>query len=281
MKIRYTDADFGYSLRSFTLQLQLICEAPERASELDEIAQRWLLTHSDESVFALVLTSEQLELRKVDEPKLGAIFVDWVSGAVAHRRKFGGGKGQSIAKAAGLNKGVTPTVLDGTAGLGRDAFVLASLGCKVQMVERHPVVAALLDDGLNRAKQDSEIGPWVSERVTLLHASSHDALDNLANDESFVRPDVVYLDPMYPHPENKKKSALVKKEMRVFQSLVGADNDADTLLAPALKLATKRVVVKRPDYAEWLAEQKPSMAIETKKNRFDVYVIAAMTESKI
>ncbi len=261
------------------MQLQLICEAPERASELDEIAKRWQLSHSDYSAFALVLTSEQLELRKVDEPKLGAIFVDWVSGAVAHRRKFGGGKGQSIAKAAGLNKGATPTVLDGTAGLGRDAFVLASLGCKVQMVERHPVVAALLDDGLNRAKQDSEIGSWVSERVTLLHASSHDALDNLANDESFVRPDVVYLDPMYPHPENKKKSALVKKEMRVFQSLVGADNDADALLAPALKLATKRVVVKRPDYAEWLAEQKPSMAIETKKNRFDVYVIAAMTEN--
>jgi len=259
------------------LQLQLICEAEERISELDEIATRWQLTHCDTSEFALVLTNERLELRKVDEPKLGAIYVDWVSGAVAHRRKFGGGKGQSIAKAAGLNKGATPTVLDGTAGLGRDAFVLASLGCKVQMVERHPVVAALLDDGLKRAKQDNEIGPWVSERVTLIHASSHDALDNLANDESFVRPDVVYLDPMYPHPENKKKTALVKKEMRVFQSLVGADNDADALLAPALKLATKRVVVKRPDYANWLANQKPSMAIETKKNRFDVYVIASMT----
>ncbi len=262
------------------MQLQLICEAPARASELDEIATRWKLTHSDESVLALVLTSEQLALRKVDDPKLGAICGDWVTGAVAHRRKFGGGKGQSIAKAAGLNKGATPTVLDGTAGLGRDAFVLASLGCKVQMVERHPVVAALLDDGLNRAKQDSEIGGWVSERVTLLHASSHDALNKLANDESFVRPDVVYLDPMYPHPENKKKSALVKKEMRVFQSLVGADNDADALLEPALQLATKRVVVKRPDYANWLAEQKPSMAIETKKNRFDVYVIAAMTGEK-
>jgi 16S rRNA (guanine1516-N2)-methyltransferase len=68
--------------------------------------------------------------------------------------------------------------------------------------------------------------------------------------------------------------------MRVFQSLVGADNDADALLEPALQLATKRVVVKRPDYANWLAEQKPSMAIETKKNRFDVYVIAAMTDEK-
>ncbi|MBL4829645.1 MAG: class I SAM-dependent methyltransferase [Aliivibrio sp.] len=259
------------------MQLSLICEASERQTELTALAERWGLSHSDESQFALVLTAQRLELRKLDEPKLGAIFVDLAGGAVAHRRKFGGGKGQAIAKAVGLNKGATPVVLDGTAGLGRDAFVLASLGCKVQMVERHPVVAALLDDGLARAKVDGEIGGWVSERMSLIHASSHDALNALVDNPDFVSPDVVYLDPMYPHPENKKKSALVKKEMRVFQSLVGADLDADDLLTPALALASKRVVVKRPDYAPWLAEQKPSMAIETKKNRFDVYVKAAMS----
>lgn len=240
------------------MQIQLICEHEPRQQQLLDLASRWGLTACQSSEFALVLTEERLELRKLDEPKLGAIFVDLAGGAVAHRRKFGGGKGQAIAKAAGLNKGATPTVLDGTAGLGRDAFVLASLGCKVQMVERHPVVAALLDDGLARAKQDEEIGEWVSERMSLLHASSLEALESLANDSQFERPDVVYLDPMYPHPENKKKSALVKKEMRVFQSLVGADTDADGLLEPALKLATKRVVVKRPDYANWLDEKKPT-----------------------
>ncbi|MEZ9576718.1 MULTISPECIES: class I SAM-dependent methyltransferase [unclassified Vibrio] len=259
------------------MQLQLICEDATQIDHLNDLATRWNLSHDESSDFALVLTSERLELRKVDEPKLGAIFVDLVGGAVGHRRKFGGGKGQAIAKAAGLNKGATPTILDGTAGLGRDAFVLASLGCKVQMVERHPVVAALLDDGLQRAQQDPDIGGWVSERMKLIHASSHDALDKLSNDPNFEQPDVVYLDPMYPHPENKKKSALVKKEMRVFQSLVGADLDADGLFEPAMKLASKRVVVKRPDYAAWLDEQKPSMAIETKKNRFDVYVKASMT----
>ncbi|MFA0055532.1 MULTISPECIES: class I SAM-dependent methyltransferase [Vibrio] len=259
------------------MQLQLICEDATQIDHLNDLATRWNLSHDENSDFALVLTSERLELRKVDEPKLGAIFVDLVGGAVGHRRKFGGGKGQAIAKAAGLNKGATPTILDGTAGLGRDAFVLASLGCKVQMVERHPVVAALLDDGLQRAQQDPDIGGWVTERMKLIHASSHDALDKLSDDPNFAQPDVVYLDPMYPHPENKKKSALVKKEMRVFQSLVGADMDADALLQPALKLASKRVVVKRPDYAAWLGEQKPSMAIETKKNRFDVYVKASMT----
>ncbi|KLV01364.1 class I SAM-dependent methyltransferase [Photobacterium aphoticum] len=255
------------------MQLALICDNPERQPVLDQLAARWGLQHDPDSLFALVLTDERLELHKRDEPKLGAVYVDLVSGAAAHRRKFGGGRGQAIAKAVGLKGGVSPTVVDGTAGLGRDAFVLASLGCKVQMVERHPVVAALLDDGLTRAKADPEIGSWISERMSLLHASSHDALDQLAADPDFVAPDVVYLDPMYPH---KKKSALVKKEMRVFQTLVGADHDADALLAPALQLATKRVVVKRPDYAECLADKTPSTVIETKKNRFDVYVNAAM-----
>ncbi|MDD1783530.1 class I SAM-dependent methyltransferase [Enterovibrio sp. ZSDZ35] len=255
------------------MQIALTCEAPSRAATLAALADRWGLTHDENATFALVLTDSQLELRKRDEPKLGAVYVDLIGGAVGHRRKFGGGKGQSIAKAVGLNKGATPSVLDATAGLGRDAFVLASLGCRVQMVERNPVVAALLDDGLERAKLDPEIGHWVSERMSMVHASSHDALAKLVDDGEVARPDVVYLDPMYPH---KKKSALVKKEMRVFQSLVGADLDADGLFEPAYALASKRVVVKRPDYAEFLAGKTPSAQIETKKNRFDVYVKAAM-----
>tara|TARA_B100001063_G_scaffold24619_1_gene18718 strand:+ start:438 stop:1154 length:717 start_codon:yes stop_codon:yes gene_type:complete len=218
--------------------------------------------------FSLHYDDKGLSLYKTDEPKLGAINVDFVTGAVAHRRKFGGGKGQSIAKAVGLNKGATPVVLDATAGLGRDGFVLASLGCKVILHERHPVVAALLYDGLQRAYNDSEIGPWMQQNMSLIFGSSHTLL---AQCDSV--PDVVYLDPMFPHRE---KSALVKKEMRVFQELVGGDTDADDLLEFAYPLASKRVVVKRPDYAPFLNDKTPSMQIKTKKNRFDVYVKAAM-----
>jgi hypothetical protein len=43
---------------------------------------------------------------------------------------------------------------------------------------------------------------------------------------------VVYLDPMFPH---KQKSALVKKEMRVFQSLVGPDLDVISVSAVRLE----------------------------------------------
>lgn len=258
------------------MQIALVCQSASREDELVKIAAKWGLVHDETAPFSLVLNDTCLALYKIDEPKLGGVYVDWVAGASAHRRKFGGGKGQSIAKAIGLTKGVIPTVIDATAGLGRDAFVLASLGCKVQMIERHPVVAALLDDGLTRAKNDLEIGAWVSERVSLLHASSLNVLlDNgLSLEKSeHTGADVIYLDPMYPH---KKKSALVKKEMRVFQTLVGTDEDADALLCPALSLAAKRVVVKRPQYADFLAGHTPSMQINTKKNRFDVYVKAAM-----
>jgi len=216
--------------------------------------------------FLLQVNDQYLELIKLDEPKLGAIKVDFVEGAVAHRRKFGGGRGQDIAKAIGLKHGFAPHVLDATAGLGRDSFLLASLGCQVTLMERMPIVAALLDDGLSRAQLNNEVAD-IATNMQLIHASSIDNM-NLAQ-----QPDIVYLDPMYPHRE---KSALVKKEMRVFQSLVGEDLDADNLLAPALKLAKYRVVVKRPNYAPPLADKKPSMSIKMKKNRFDVYVNLAI-----
>jgi 16S rRNA (guanine1516-N2)-methyltransferase len=250
--------------------IQIITSDPLFSNHIAELAKQWgfSLEPVVDAQFQLLYSDKGLELFKLDEPKLGAVYVDFAGGAVNHRRKFGGGKGQAIAKAVGLKSGVTPSVVDGTAGLGRDAFVLASLGCYVTMLERSPIVAALLDDGLKRAAKDPDIGDWITARLKLVFASSLSKLEDLG-----ISPDVVYLDPMYPH---KKKSALVKKEMRVFQSLVGADLDADGLFEPAMRVATKRVVVKRPDYAEYIANAEPSMAIETKKNRFDVYVKQAM-----
>ncbi len=251
-------------------RIQIITMEHSFSEYIAELANKWgfSLDPINDAQFQLVYSDKGLELFKLDEPKLGSVYVDFAGGAVNHRRKFGGGKGQSIAKAVGLKSGITPSVLDGTAGLGRDAFVLASLGCKVTMLERSPVVAALLEDGLKRAALDADIGDWVTTRLSLVFASSLSDLEKLN-----ISPDVVYLDPMYPH---KKKSALVKKEMRVFQSLVGADLDADGLFEPAMRVATKRVVVKRPSYADYISNTKPSMAIETKNNRFDVYIKKAM-----
>ncbi|NDL64585.1 16S rRNA (guanine(1516)-N(2))-methyltransferase RsmJ [Acerihabitans arboris] len=243
--------------------LSLRCEPGVDGARLAALAQRFGLADTASAVMELVLTPERLELRKRDEPKLGAIFVDFTGGVMAHRRRFGGGRGEAIARAVGVKGKTLPDVVDATAGLGRDAFVLASLGCRVRMFERHPVVAALLDDGLQRAYDDPEVGEWLRGRLTLVHGSSLTGLADLQ-----PRPDVVYLDPMFPH---RQKSALVKKEMRVFQSLVGADEDAGQLLAPARALATRRVVVKRPDYAPPLAAIAAQAHLTTKNHRFDIY----------
>lgn len=222
-----------------------------------------------QSPFALVRTGEQskqrLELHKLDEPKLGAIYVEFTRGVLAHRRKFGGGRGEAVAKAVGIKKDYLPSVIDATAGLGRDAFVLAALGCRVRLLERHPVVYLLLQDGLKRAYQDEEIGELLQQNMQLLSQTDLTELSPTRD-----QADVVYLDPMYPH---KSKSALVKKEMRVFQQLVGADLDGDLLLTPALALARKRVVVKRPDYAQFLDETPPHFSKETKNHRFDIYLV--------
>lgn len=228
--------------------------APFALGETDT-AQGWYLTLHDGA----------LVLRNADLPKQGDILVDFASGAATHRRKFGGGKAEGIAKAVGFNKKPGLTVIDATAGLGRDAFVLASLGAMVTLVERNPLVAALLADGLRRGARDPQTADWLPQRMQLVHLPALEALHSLP------APDVVFLDPMFPPRE---KSALVKKEMRAFHDVVGADDDADTLLAPALALAKHRVVVKRPGYAEFLAGKKPTMSIEGKNNRFDVYVNA-------
>lgn len=251
------------------MNICLLDETGTGDGALSVLAARWGLEQDGSHPMALVMTPHHLELRKRDEPKLGGIYVDFVSGAMAHRRKFGGGRGEAVVKAVGVKGRYFPDIVDATAGLGRDAFVLAAIGCTVRMMERHPVVAALLDDGLSRGYQDPEIGGWLRERLTLLHPSSLTALSDIS-----PRPQVVYLDPMFPH---RQKSALVKKEMRVFQSLVGSDSDADGLLLPARRLATTRVVVKRPDYAPPLAGVATPSAIVTKSHRFDIYPSTALS----
>ena len=203
-----------------------------------------------------------------DERQYGKpLSVDFVSGKAAHRRQFGGGRGQLVAKACGLTKGITPSVVDATAGLGRDAFVLASLGAPVLMIERVAAIAALLQDGLTRAAVAEETAA-IAARMCLRHGDAAEQLVALVAEAEFA-PQVIHLDPMFPHRE---KSALVKKEMRVFRELAGDDDDAPRLLAAALEVATHRVVVKRPRKAPPIAGPAPQHTLEGKTSRYDLYV---------
>ncbi|MEH6543391.1 MAG: class I SAM-dependent methyltransferase [Porticoccaceae bacterium] len=203
----------------------------------------------------------------------GSISCDFMGGKLRHRHRFGGGSGQAISRAIGVKSSFMPSVADLTAGLGADAFVLAGLGAKVTMVERHPVVAALLSSGINRALRygDDEDLLAAVKRMQLIRGDARDWLSSISASE---QPDVIYLDPMFP--ERNKKSAQVKKEMQVLQALVGKDDDIADLLDEALTKARYRVVVKRPRLSDPLADRKPSFSVTGKSTRFDVYALAKL-----
>lgn len=214
----------------------------------------------------LILDGQGLSLGESGKKAPKPVQVDFVGGKAAHRRQYGGGKSQLIAKAVGLKTGIKPRVLDATAGLGGDAFVLAGLGCEMLMMERHPVVAALLQDGLERALLNPEAAE-VASRMTLVPGNATRSMAQALTDTGFA-PQVIYLDPMFPARE---KSASVKKEMKLFHQLVGFDTDEAELLVTALELATHRVVVKRPRKAPAIDGIAPTYVLEGKSSRYDIY----------
>jgi len=213
----------------------------------------------------LIVNNQKISLQQTGKDAPNPIYVDFVSGAANHRRKFGGGKSQMLAKAVGLNKFKSPHILDATAGLGRDSFVLACLGCKIDMVERSKIVHTLLEDGLTRANNDEEVAK-ITNNMSLTCQDSYEYISSLTN-----KPDIIYLDPMFPERE---KSALVKKEMRIFKDILGTDEDSDKLLDAALTKSKHRVVIKRPRKSPHLLDKEPTYMLEGKANRFDIYVVS-------
>lgn len=216
---------------------------------------------------ALVLEPDGLGLYALDMPGSGPVRIDLGEGSLGFRVADNRARHEMVVKACGLLKATSPLqILDATAGLLRDACVLAAAGARVQVAERSPVIAELIEDGLKRAQGQAELADLLS-RIAFRPGDSLLLLHAMAAASEQV--DVVYLDPMFPH---RDKSALVKKEMRVFRAVVGEDADADALLAPARAVARKRVVVKRPKLAPWLAAAKPGLTLEGKSGRFDIYL---------
>ncbi|MGB5277908.1 MAG: class I SAM-dependent methyltransferase [Gammaproteobacteria bacterium] len=217
--------------------------------------------------FSLQLCFDHDRVALIDTALDTSIHVDFVSGALAHRQQFGGGRGQAIAKAAGLKQGKTPSVLDITAGLARDAYILASLGCKLTLVEQSTVLYALIEDGIERGQHDAASADTLRNFTRWINT---DAVEYMQHINEKSRPAVIYIDPMYPE---RKKSALVKKDMQILQRLLGKDQNAGQLLITALERALERVIVKRPAHADALGNIKPDTSIYSKKTRYDVYLV--------
>jgi len=193
------------------------------------------------------------------------LFVDFVGGAVGHRFRSNEGRKQGLAKAVGFSGNTAPEVVDATAGLGRDSFLLASLGANVTLIERSETMHALLAEGLKRAQAEGGRHAETVARMTLLHGDSCALIPQL-------KPQIILIDPMHPP---RDKTALVKKEMRLIREIVGDDPDSLELMQVALENAQKRVVLKWPLRADPMPGiRKPSHQIIGKSTRYDVFVTA-------
>ena len=189
--------------------------------------------------------------------------VDFLSGEWRRRLRSSGAGSQPLARAVGL-PGPPPRVLDATAGLCRDAFLLVGLGCRVTAFERSPFLFELVEDAVRRAEEDPEVFSILSERMRLRLG---DAREFLARPEARGAFDVIYLDPMYPE---KKKAALKKRELRILRELLGGDKDARQLFDAARAVSPRRIVVKRPPNAPPLAEGA-AHSFRGKIARYDLY----------
>lgn len=157
-----------------------------------------------------------------------------------------------------------PVAVDATAGMGEDSILLAACGYEVTMYEQNPVIAALLKDAMQRAKNHPVLGELI-ERMHLIEGNSIELLPQMTD-----KPDIIYLDPMFPA---RQKSGLINKKLQLIQKLEHPCFEEDTLLEIAMKMKPKKIVIKRPLKGTNLAGKKPSYTIKGKAIRYDCIVL--------
>lgn len=174
-------------------------------------------------------------------------------------------------------------VLDAMGGLLKDAIMMAFLGCKVWTHEAHPLVSELVNDGLFRAKKNLCLAEFIEDeqRFRFFATDSRLTLEHLLQNPELERPDLVYLDPMFPP---KRKSSIAKREIQWLQRIHAATtamypnfsiSAPELIFELALQVAQKRIIVKRPLIAPPLvAAPSPSFSRNFQSSRFDVYIMA-------
>lgn len=230
-------------------------ESPARAREAAQQLALEYGNYQDTERLLLVVgdTSAWLELGGVK------VTVQFDSAAMQHRRK--GGHNEMLGRAVGLKADQRPLIWDATGGLGRDAFVLADLGCQITLCERVPVLAWLLDQAVQAAAVSGvDQVRAAAERMSVLAADSKTLRVPAGT--------VIYLDPMFPE---RKKAAAVKKEAAMLQYLAAPVDDSESLWQWAWDQPVERIVVKRPLRAPILGHIRPAHTLKGKSVRFDVF----------
>ncbi len=182
------------------------------------------------------------------------VFVDFQSKQLKFRSQAHLNAELVIKAVLGKKKHPT-TVMDCTAGFGKDAYLLSLTGSQIEAYESNPLMCALLKDGLNRAGIES------------IKVYKKDALSNILKTTC----EVIYIDPMYPAT---KKSAKNNKQMTFLQSFVGHQGQmAEDLFEQAKGSKAKKIVIKRPVKADYVCNKKPTSQVIGKAARFDVYAL--------
>ena len=213
-----------------------------------------------DSGVALVIDTDRSWLQRLQSPRLGPVYIDFSAADMVYRRKSG--HNEPLGRAKGDKR---PTVFDATAGLGRDAFVLADLGCSVTLSEQSAPLCYLLEQARELALMSAN--DKVVEAVSRMRVLRGDSRQQAV--EGF---DVIYIDPMFPE---RGKTAAVKKDLATVQALhahSSVANAPEDLVVWAMAQPVERVVIKRPVKAPVLGTVKPSHSITGKTVRFDVMV---------
>ena len=170
-------------------------------------------------------------------------------------------KSDLLARAIGYKKNApAQCVLDATAGLCRDSFHMACLGCKVVALETNEMIFQVVSKHVERLPEKYDL--------SLVQANAQSYIPNLETPSQF---DVIYLDPMFPE---KKKSARSGKESELLKALapICSIEEEVRLVQAALDHASQRVVVKRPLYAPAILP-RPDIQFKGKAVRYDVYLV--------
>lgn len=233
---------------------------PDRAqaAQIAEQLSYPLVEPADSSNYELQLLVENGQLGLCREADLdrGPVVVDWSSNKAKHRLSKVSRRTEPLSRALGLKANHRPTVVDATAGLGGDSIIINALGCPVIAIERHPVVAALLANAIKHAGKHD---------IQLHNTDSTDWLSQQPDSSQ----EIVFLDPMFGKGETR---AQVKKPMQLMQLLLADQAESADMLSEALRVASKRVVVKRAAKAPYLNDAKPQLTVSGKAIRFDIYL---------
>ncbi len=178
-----------------------------------------------------------------------------------------------IVRGIGAESNAGRPIVDATAGLGGDAAVaaIADPTRRVLACERHPLLAAVLEHEVHRARAAGH------EAATRIEVRPTDAVGVLESFDPADGPALVILDPMFP--PRRRSSALPPKPMQRIRELAEtpdpetAEREATTMLDLAAAAGAGRIVLKRPPESGHpvTALGRPTFEIETKLVRWMVW----------